>query len=79
MAAARTNRMAVACCDRGGTERGIEWTSGTSIISADGWVVADSSECTLVIASLDLELATDKQISNQNNLFGDLRGDIYGP
>ena len=79
MAAARTNRMAVACCDRGGTERGIEWTSGTSIISADGWVVADSSECTLVIANLDLELATDKKISDQNNLFGDLRSDIYGP
>lgn len=77
MAAARVNRMAIACCDRGGTERGIEWSSGSSIISADGWVVADSFESTLVLANLDLELAKDKQISDLNNLFGDLRGDIY--
>lgn len=77
MAAARVNRMAIACCDRGGVERGVEWTAGTSIISTDGWVVADSSKSTLVLANLDLELAKNKQISNENNLFGDLRGDLY--
>lgn len=78
MAAARVNRMAIACCDRAGAERGMNWTSGTSIIAADGWVVADSSTGPLVIADLDLEVATDKQISDHNNLFGDLRSDMYG-
>lgn len=78
MAAARVNRMAIACCDRAGVERGTNWTSGTSIISADGWVVADSSTGPLVIADLDLNKALDKQISDNNNLFGDRRSDIYG-
>jgi predicted amidohydrolase len=37
MAAARTNRMVIACCDRDGTERGQRWTAGTTIIGVDGW------------------------------------------
>ena len=40
MAAARTNRMFIACCDRGGTERGQQWTSGTAIIDESGWVIS---------------------------------------
>ncbi|MGH2858182.1 MAG: nitrilase-related carbon-nitrogen hydrolase, partial [Solirubrobacteraceae bacterium] len=31
-AAARVNRVFVACCDRVGTERGQEWTGGTTIV-----------------------------------------------
>ena len=40
MAAARVNRVAIACCDRAGTERGQRWTEGSTIIAADGWPVA---------------------------------------
>ena len=44
MAAARVNRMAVVCADRVGTERGMEWTGGATIIGVDGWVAAESRE-----------------------------------
>ncbi len=44
MAAARVNRMAVACADRLGTERGLEWTGGATIIGVDGWVAAETRE-----------------------------------
>ena len=37
MAAARVNRMSIACCDRIGTERGQESTGGTTIIDESGW------------------------------------------
>jgi hypothetical protein len=36
MAAARTNRVFVACCDRTGTERGVDWSEGTGVVGADG-------------------------------------------
>ncbi len=32
MAAAATNRMAIALCDRCGTERGVDWVAGSSIV-----------------------------------------------
>ena len=41
MSAARTNRVAIAVCDRTGEERGQPWAEGTAIIGADGWVTAD--------------------------------------
>ena len=41
MAAARVNRVAIACCDRTGTERGVQWTAGATIVGVDGWVLAD--------------------------------------
>ena len=44
MATARMNRMAVACADRFGTERGQAWTGGTTIVDADGWAVAETRE-----------------------------------
>ena len=40
MAAARVNRVSIACCDRAGTERGQRWTEGSTIVSADGWPLA---------------------------------------
>lgn len=77
MAAARVNRMAIACCDRDGVERGQEWTRGTTILSAEGWPVAEWSEHTLVMADVDLSIASSKAISDRNDLFGDRRLDIY--
>jgi 5-aminopentanamidase len=78
MAAARVNRMAVACADRVGLERGQEWTGGTTIIGADGWVAAESHEPGLVVADLDLELALDKRLTEQADAFGDRRPEHYG-
>ena len=39
---ARTNKVAIACCDRAGVARGQQWTEGTAIIDPDGWVVASA-------------------------------------
>ena len=78
MAAARVNRMAVACADRLGTERGQEWTGGSTIIGADGWVAAESREPGLLIADVDLELALDKRLTDHADAFADRRPDLYG-
>lgn len=73
-AAARVNHVAIACCDRAGTERGQEWTEGTGIIGADGWLAATGPHAD---ADLDLATAQDKKISSHNDLFGDRRTDLY--
>lgn len=78
MAAARVNRMAVACADRVGTERGQEWTGGTTIIGVDGWVAAESRAPGLVIADLDLAPALDKRLTDHADAFADRRPELYG-
>ncbi|HEV2639557.1 MAG TPA: nitrilase-related carbon-nitrogen hydrolase [Actinocrinis sp.] len=76
-AAARVNRLGIACCDRSGTERGQKWTEGTSIIDQDGWLVAAAGSGPEARADLDLTLARDKVISPHNHLFEDRRTDLY--
>ena len=78
MATARVNRMAVACADRVGTERGQEWTGGTTIIGVDGWVAAESREPGLVIADVDLAEALDKRFTENADAFADRRPELYG-
>jgi predicted amidohydrolase len=77
MAAARVNRMAVACADRLGTERGVEWTGGATIVGVDGWVAGERRDPGLVIADLDLEAARRKRLTERADAFGDRRPDIY--
>jgi predicted amidohydrolase len=77
MAAARVNRMALACADRLGRERGQDWTGGTTIIGADGWVAAESLEPGLVLADLDLGEALDKRLTEHADAFGDRRPELY--
>ena len=77
MAAARVNRMAVACADRVGTERGQEWTGGTTIVGVDGWVAAESRAPGLVIADVDLESALDKRITEHADALADRRPQLY--
>jgi predicted amidohydrolase len=78
MAAARVNRMAVACADRLGTERGLEWTGGATIIGVDGWVAAETHEPGLLLADLDLAPALDKRLTERADAFGDRRPELYG-
>ncbi|MET3808189.1 putative amidohydrolase [Nakamurella sp. UYEF19] len=78
IAAARVNRMSIACCDRVGTERGQEWTGGTTIISESGWVVATADEAGIARADLDLTLARDKVLTPLAHVFGDRRPEFYG-
>lgn len=77
MAAARTNRVVIACCDRTGTERGQEWTAGTAIIGHDGWVAATCDEAGIASADVDLSPTRNKRLSPRNDLFGDRRTDLY--
>ena len=62
MAAALSNRVAIACCDRSGTERGQEWTQGSCIINHNGEIVATANQDGIVTADLDLTLSRDKRI-----------------
>jgi predicted amidohydrolase len=78
MAAARVNRMAIACADRLGAERGQEWTAGTTIIGVDGWVVAESHDPGLVAAEVDLAPALDKRLTDHADALGDRRPELYG-
>jgi 5-aminopentanamidase len=73
MATARLNHMAVACCDRAGTERGQEWTSGTTIVDPDGWVAGTER------AELDLLAARDKRFTELADALADRRPELYGP
>lgn len=77
MAAARANRMAVACCDRSGVERGQAWTEGTTIVDQDGWIVA-GAEGGSATAELDLERSRDKRLTELADLHGDRRPELYG-
>ena len=77
MAAARVNRMAIACCDRAGTERGQEWTSATTIIGFDGWPVATTGPDQLATADVDLAATRDKRLTDLADALGDRRVDLY--
>lgn len=77
MAAARVNRMAVACCDRFGAERGVEWMEGTAVIAETGQVLAERRSGAVRVER-DLDLALDKRLAPQADAFGDRRPDLYG-
>lgn len=76
-AAARVNKLAIALCDRTGTERGQEWTAGTSIIGHEGWVLAEADAGGTAEITLDLQAGRDKGIGPHNDLFADRRPDLY--
>jgi predicted amidohydrolase len=77
MASARVNRMAAACCDRRGVERGQRWNEASTIIGADGWPLATADAGSTVIAEVDLLASRDKQISPHNDVHRDRRPDVY--
>lgn len=84
MAAARVSRVFIACADRTGTERGQEWTGGTSILDADGWVldavdpVEHPDGVGAVTAEVDLSRARDKSYTALADAFADRRPELYG-
>jgi 5-aminopentanamidase len=77
MAAARVNRMAIACADRVRTERGVEWTGGATIVGVDGWVAAERRDAGLLLADVDLANALEKRLTDLADAFGDRRPDVY--
>jgi predicted amidohydrolase len=83
MGTARGNRMAVACADRTGVERGQPWTGCSTIIGADGWVADEKAgpealSTGPVIADIDLELALNKRYTELADVFADRRPALYG-
>jgi len=78
MSTARTNKVAIACCDRAGLERGQQWTEGTAIIDPDGWVIASAGPGTaMAVADVDLAATHDKTLTELVDLFADRRVDLY--
>lgn len=79
MTAARLNRMAVVCADRTGRERGVDWAEGTSIISADGWVLAEvGAGSGVALADVDPAASRSKALGSLSDAFADRRPDLYG-
>jgi len=80
MATARINRMAVVCADRSGVERGVAWNEGSSIISAEGWVVAEVGPGVgAAYATIDAALSADKRLAPLADAFDDRRPELYTP
>jgi hypothetical protein len=77
-AAARVNRVAVACCDRTGTERGQAWNGGTSIIDQDGWVLDAQPAIGPARATVDLTRSHDKAFTELADAMADRRPELYG-
>jgi predicted amidohydrolase len=78
MSTARTNKVAVACCDRTGAERGQQWTEGSAIIDPNGWVAAAAGPGTaMAIADIDLTLTHNKTLTEHVDLLADRRADLY--
>ncbi|MFT4125401.1 MAG: nitrilase-related carbon-nitrogen hydrolase [Gordonia sp. (in: high G+C Gram-positive bacteria)] len=82
-AQAAMNRVAIAVCDRTGTERGVGWTSASVIVDADGWpkALADAAVPGETILSADIDLADsrDKRIAEYSDVMADRRPDLYHP
>lgn len=80
MSAARTNRVAIAVCDRTGTERGQQWAESTAIIDADGWVVVEVGNGTgTATADVDLAASRTKNLTDHVHVLTDRRLDLYRP
>ena len=78
MAAANTNHVAIACCDRSRLERGQEWNEMGTIVDEMGWVIASADTDGITRADVDITLARDKTITPLCDPFGDRRPELYG-
>jgi 5-aminopentanamidase len=79
-AAASANGVFIAVADRCGTERGVDWVGGSVIVRRGGYPAAGpvcEKRTAVLTATLDLQLARDKRISERNDLFADRRPDLY--
>lgn len=81
-AAAATNRIFIAACDRIGRERGVEWTGGSVIVDCDGFPLAGPAQpkrAVTLTARCRLADARDKRLNERNDVLADRRPELYGP
>lgn len=82
MAAAHSNSVFIAACDRVGTERGQAFLGSSLIVSYTGWPIAGPASTTaeeIIYADVDLADARRKRNWNEfNQVLRDRRKDVYG-
>jgi predicted amidohydrolase len=77
---AHVSKVWVALCDRAGPERGVEWTGASCIVDPDGWLAAGPVKQYgngKISADCGLERSRDKAWGERNDVFGDLRPELY--
>jgi 5-aminopentanamidase len=77
---AAVNGLFVAVADRCGTERGVDWVSGSLIASPSGAALAGpvlAGRPVVLAAECDLTLARNKRVSAHNDLIADRRPELY--
>ena len=77
MVAARANGVFMICCDRTGSERGIDFAGDSTVINSSGWIVAAQRDVGMAIADLDLAEARSKTRSDRNDALLDRRPEFY--
>ncbi|MEJ5915380.1 nitrilase-related carbon-nitrogen hydrolase [Pseudokineococcus sp. 1T1Z-3] len=79
MGAARANHVAVVVADRAGTERGVAWSEGSAVVSADGWVLSAAVVGEgVAVADLDVLASRDRRPGTAGHQWLDRRPDLYG-
>lgn len=79
-AAASSNRMFIAACDRTASERGTDWLGGSIIVDPDGFPLTSIQPgvTTDMTTLVDLDQALDKSIGPRNDAHKDRRPRLYG-
>jgi N-carbamoylputrescine amidase len=81
MASAAQNGVVMACADRIGTERGLDFLGASIIVGADGWPIAGPAPAgseALLVADVALDsVPSARQRTPRNNLLGDRRPGAY--
>lgn len=78
-AAAAQNRVFVVVADLCGIDRGQEWTGGSVICDVSGYLLAGPrlGEPYILTASIDPAAADNKGLGTHNDVFADLRPELY--
>ncbi|WP_320017840.1 nitrilase-related carbon-nitrogen hydrolase [Labilibaculum manganireducens] len=75
---ALVNRIFIATANRIGTEKELSFTGQSVIVNPKGEVIAKADKLEQILfVDIDPELARDKMITKNNNVFKDRRTDIY--
>ncbi len=79
-AAASTNRIFIAACDRAGRERGVDWIGGSVVVDPGGFPLAgpaDRDAALTLIARCRMAEARDKHTGERNDVLADRRPELY--